>query len=36
MPGSPASGNPVLAEAVRSGFTESRHHGAVAALNADG
>jgi L-asparaginase II len=28
--------NPVLAEAVRSGFTESRHHGAVAALNADG
>ena len=28
--------NPVLAEVIRSGFTESRHHGAVAALNADG
>jgi L-asparaginase II len=30
------SANPVLAEVVRSGFTESRHRGAVAALNADG
>jgi len=28
--------NPVLAEVVRSGFTESRHRGAVAALAADG
>lgn len=28
--------NPVLAEVVRSGFTESRHRGAVAALSADG
>ena len=28
--------NPVLAEVVRSGFVESRHRGAVAALNADG
>ena len=30
------SANPVLAEVVRSGFTESRHRGAVAALCADG
>ena len=30
------SANPVLAEVVRSGFTESRHRGAVAVLNADG
>jgi L-asparaginase II len=30
------SANPVLAEVVRSGFTESRHRGAVAALNSDG
>ena len=29
-------GNPVLAEVVRSGFVESRHRGAVAALAADG
>ena len=29
-------GNPVLAEVVRSGFVESRHRGAVAALTADG
>jgi L-asparaginase II len=28
--------NPVLAEVVRSGFTESRHRGALAALAADG
>jgi L-asparaginase II len=28
--------NPVLAEVVRSGFTESRHRGAIAALAADG
>ncbi|MGC1756086.1 MAG: asparaginase, partial [Trebonia sp.] len=28
--------NPVLAEVVRSGFVESRHRGAVAALAADG
>jgi L-asparaginase II len=28
--------NPVVAEVVRSGFTESRHHGAVAGLAADG
>jgi L-asparaginase II len=28
--------NPVVAEVVRSGFTESRHRGAVAALTADG
>ena len=28
--------NPVVAEVVRSGFTESRHRGAVAALGADG
>jgi L-asparaginase II len=28
--------NPVLAEVVRSGFTESRHRGAVAAVAADG
>jgi L-asparaginase II len=28
--------NPVLAEVVRSGFTESRHRGAFAALNPDG
>jgi L-asparaginase II len=28
--------NPILAEVVRSGFTESRHRGAVAALAADG
>jgi len=28
--------NPVLAEVVRSGFTESRHRGAVAGLTADG
>jgi L-asparaginase II len=28
--------NPVLAEVVRSGFVESRHRGAVAALGADG
>jgi L-asparaginase II len=30
------SANPVLAEVVRSGFTESRHRGSVAVLNADG
>ena len=30
------SANPVLAEVIRSGFTESRHRGAVAALSADG
>ena len=30
------SANPVLAEVVRSGFTESRHRGAVAALHSDG
>lgn len=30
------SANPVLAEVIRSGFTESRHRGAVAALNGDG
>jgi L-asparaginase II len=30
------SANPVLAEVVRSGFTESRHRGAIAALNDDG
>jgi L-asparaginase II len=30
------SANPVLAEVVRSGFTESRHRGAVAALNSGG
>jgi L-asparaginase II len=30
------SANPVLAEVIRSGFTESRHRGAVAALHADG
>jgi L-asparaginase II len=30
------SANPVLAEVVRSGFVESRHRGAVAALGADG
>ena len=28
--------NPVVAEVVRSGFTESRHRGAVAGLAADG
>src|SRR5580692_1753888 len=28
--------NPVLAEVVRSGFIESRHRGALAALGADG
>jgi L-asparaginase II len=28
--------NPVVAEVVRSGFVESRHHGAVAGLGADG
>ena len=28
--------NPILAEVVRSGFAESRHRGAVAALAADG
>ena len=28
--------NPVLAEVVRSGFTESRHRGAIAAVAADG
>jgi len=28
--------NPVVAEVVRSGFTESRHHGAAAGLAADG
>ena len=28
--------NPVVAEVVRSGFAESRHHGAVAGLAADG
>src|ERR1700744_1137356 len=28
--------NPVLAEVVRSGFTESRHRGALAAVAADG
>src|SRR3984885_11496641 len=28
--------NPVVAEVVRSGFTESRHRGAVAAVAADG
>jgi L-asparaginase II len=32
----PAHANPVLAEVVRSGFTESRHRGAVAALGGDG
>jgi L-asparaginase II len=32
----PSSGNPVLAEVVRSGFVESRHRGAVTALLADG
>jgi L-asparaginase II len=31
-----AGANPVLAEVVRSGFVESRHRGAVAALAADG
>ena len=31
-----AAGNPVLAEVVRSGFTESRHRGAVVALAPDG
>lgn len=31
-----AAGNPVLAEVVRSGFTESLHRGAVAALAPDG
>jgi L-asparaginase II len=30
------AGNPVLAEVVRSGFTESRHRGAVVALAPDG
>lgn len=30
------AGNPVLAEVVRSGFVESRHRGAVAAIAADG
>jgi L-asparaginase II len=30
------SANPVLADVIRSGFTESRHRGAVAGLNADG
>jgi L-asparaginase II len=30
------SSNPVLAEVVRSGFVESRHRGAIAALAADG
>jgi L-asparaginase II len=33
--GSPAA-NPVLADVVRSGFVESRHRGAIAALSADG
>ena len=28
--------NPVVAEVVRSGFAESRHHGAVAGLASDG
>ena len=31
-----AAGNPVLAEVVRSGFTESRHRGAIAAVGPDG
>jgi L-asparaginase II len=31
-----AAGNPILAEVVRSGFTESRHRGAVVALAPDG
>ena len=35
LPGHVAT-NPVLAEVVRSGFAESRHRGAVAALAADG
>jgi L-asparaginase II len=32
----PGAANPVVAEVVRSGFTESRHRGAVAGLAADG
>lgn len=31
-----STGNPVLAEVVRSGFVESRHRGAIAAVAADG
>ena len=31
-----ATGNPVLAEVVRSGFVESRHRGAIAVVDADG
>jgi L-asparaginase II len=31
-----ATGNPVLAEVVRSGFTESRHRGAIAVVDAGG
>jgi L-asparaginase II len=31
-----SAANPVVAEVVRSGFAESRHHGAVAGLAADG
>jgi hypothetical protein len=34
--GPAGAANPVLAEVVRSGFTESRHRGVVVALAADG
>jgi L-asparaginase II len=36
LPPKIAAGNPVLAEVVRSGFTESRHRGAVVALGPGG